>query len=167
MSFLVRQTSLDDAEPLVTMHLAAHREAYARLLPEAAFAAREARIPERVERQRGIIRDAHSPWIAVDDDGVLGFAHAGPPRDDADGGWPPPEDYELYGLYVLARGHGLGVAQELVGRAIGDRPAYLWVLDDNPKAQAFYRKSGFVRNQAKRELPAEWYGLSEVQMVRR
>lgn len=166
MSFLVRQTALGEAEPLVLMHLAAHREAYSKLIPEEAFAAREARVPERVARQRGIISEAHSHWIALDDDGVLGFAHAGPPRDSSDGEWPPPKDYELYGLYVLARGYGLGVAQELVAQAVGDRPAYLWVLEENPRAQTFYRKVGFVPNHISRVLPPEWQGLTEVQMVR-
>lgn len=166
MSFLVRQTTLGDVEPLVTMHLAAHREAYSHLLPEEAFASREARISERVERQRGIIEDAQSHWLAIDDDGVLGFAHAGTPRDGSDGEWSPPADYELYGLYIRARGYGLGVAQELVAQAVGDRPAYLWVLEENPRAQAFYRKAGFVQDQAHRTLPPEWYGLREVRMVR-
>lgn len=165
-SFTVRQTTLADAEPLVIMHLAAHREAYSRLLPEAAFATREARVPERVERQRRIVRDADSHWIALDNVGVLGFAHSGPPREKAEDEWPPPKDCELYGLYVRGRGYGLGVAQNLVSAAIGDRPAYLWVLEDNPRAQSFYRKVGFVQNQARRQLPPEWHGLWEVQMVR-
>lgn len=166
MSFSIRQTTLDDAEPLVLMHLAAHREAYGQLVPEQAFANREARVPERVERQRGIIRQADSHWLAIDDDGILGFAHAGAPREGVESEWPPPADYELYSLYLRARGHGTGAARALVQAAVPVGPAYLWVLDENPRAQAFYRKMGFEQNQAQRELPPEWYGLLEVQMVR-
>lgn len=163
-AFTVRLATDDDAERVVVMHLVAHREAYGHLLPEEAFATREARIPERVERQKTIFAEPESEfWIAEDGEGVIGFCHVGSPRDSPD---CAPRDVELRGLYVLERVYGTGVAHELVSRALGDDPAYVWLLEDNPRAMAFYRKLGFELNGARQELPPEWHHLMEVQMQR-
>src|SRR5215218_4514230 len=78
-------------------------------------------------------------WVAVVDGGVVGWANTSAGR-DAD----RPRDLELEGLYVLDAHHGTGVGQALLDAAIGDRPAYLWALADNPRAHAFYRRNGFV-----------------------
>ncbi|GAA2041183.1 hypothetical protein GCM10009819_28620 [Agromyces tropicus] len=83
--------------------------------------------------------------VAVDGDRVVGWAVTSAGRDE-DG----PRDLELEGLYVLDEFHGRGVGQALVDAAIGDRPAYLWVLDDNPRAQAFYRRNGFAFDGAEK-----------------
>ncbi|WP_439688481.1 GNAT family N-acetyltransferase [Curtobacterium sp. SP.BCp] len=47
-------------------------------------------------------------------------------------------------LYVLARAHGSGAGQALLDAALGHRSASLWVAEDNPRAQAFYRRNGFT-----------------------
>ena len=57
------------------------------------------------------------------------MATSGPPRDD-----DAPAPLELYAINVLRRAHGTGLADDLMARAIGDRPAYLWVLDGNDRA---------------------------------
>ena len=51
----------------------------------------------------------------------------------------------MYVLYAYAAFHGSGVGSALLNAVI-DRssPATLWVADPNPRAQAFYRKHGFV-----------------------
>ena len=44
--------------------------------------------------------------------------------------------------------HGCGVAAGLLVRlVVGDRPAYLWVFEDNPRARAFYARHGFRRRR--------------------
>ncbi|MBM7503871.1 GNAT family N-acetyltransferase [Agromyces aurantiacus] len=77
--------------------------------------------------------------VAVDGDRVVGWAVASAGR-DADA----PRDLELEGLYVLDEYHGAGVGQALLDEVLGDRPAYLWALADNPRAHAFYRRNGFA-----------------------
>ena len=47
-------------------------------------------------------------------------------------------------LIVAAEHRGTGVADLLVQETLGDVPAYLWVLTGNARAQAFYRRLGFV-----------------------
>ncbi|WP_235928978.1 GNAT family N-acetyltransferase [Marisediminicola senii] len=69
----------------------------------------------------------------------VGVAMSGPSMDDAGG------PRQLYVLYVSAAFHGAGVGLALL-KAVIDRtePASLWVADPNPRAQAFYRRHGFV-----------------------
>ena len=68
-------------------------------------------------------------------------------------------------IYQYSRAHGSGTGQALLDAAIGDAPAYLWVAEDNPRAQAFYRRNGFVPDGA-REVLAHAENLVEIRMVR-
>lgn len=60
--------------------------------------------------------------------------------------------------------HGVRVAQALTDAGLPDGPSYLWVLDGNDRAQAFYRKLGY-RLDGERK-PHEPTGTTEVRMVR-
>jgi hypothetical protein len=53
----------------------------------------------------------------------------------------------------------------LLDAAIGDRPASLWVLDDNPRAREFYRRNGFAPDGAEK-LDERWGSIREIRMVR-
>jgi GNAT superfamily N-acetyltransferase len=79
-----------------------------------------------------------SIWVATVDDEVVGWANTSRGY-EADG----PRELMLEGLYVLDAHHGTGVGQALLDASIGERPAYLWAIDDNPRAHAFYRRNGF------------------------
>jgi ribosomal protein S18 acetylase RimI-like enzyme len=71
---------------------------------------------------------------------VIGVAMSGPPL-DADARWVT----QLYVLYVRAADHGSGAGAALLDLvAPPPEPVALWVADPNPRAQAFYRKHGFV-----------------------
>ncbi|MDN5795815.1 MAG: hypothetical protein L0H79_08705 [Intrasporangium sp.] len=56
---------------------------------------------------------------------IVGFVSAGPSRDD-----DAPTEWELYAINLLARTHSTGLADELLGRALGGRAATLWVAAD-------------------------------------
>ena len=78
--------------------------------------------------------------VAERDGDVVGIAMAGPPQDSG-AQWGT----HLYVLYVLAAEHGTGAGAALLDAVIGPNDsAALWVADPNPRAQAFYRKHGFV-----------------------
>ena len=77
-------------------------------------------------------------WVAEVDGEIVGWANTSGGRDD-----DAPRDLELEGLYVLDAHHGTGVGQALLDASIGERPAYLWAIADNPRAHAFYRRNGF------------------------
>lgn len=90
---------------------------------------------------------------------TLGFASAGPTRDD-----DAPTEWELYSINVLAAHHGSGVASRLLAAALAQRPATLWVIRDNARAGAFYRSHGFrVEGATKTH---EGTGACEIRMLR-
>ena len=162
MDFLIRQATPEDAEAVVHMHTLAHEETYGDRLSAEFFRARRASIPERVERRRPYLASSDPRIIAVDaNNEVVGLADSGPSRDE-DG----PEALELYSLYALRRTHGSGLGAALLNAAIGESPAYLWVLENNSRALAFYLKHGFRPDGGRGQLPHEWEELPEIRMVR-
>lgn len=87
--------------------------------------------------------------LATHDGRIVGFAKIGPnvlPFPDAEGA----KAVELYQLYVLADHHGDGVGPALMdwtiatARAQGADTLTLTVFTENHRAQAFYRRYGFV-----------------------
>ncbi|MGJ3192088.1 GNAT family N-acetyltransferase [Paenarthrobacter sp. FR1] len=83
--------------------------------------------------------EQNSVAVASHEDTVIGIAMSGPIPDSAE------ESQQLYVLYAYAAFHGSGVGEALLNAVIDPAaPAFLWVADPNPRAQAFYRKHGFV-----------------------
>ncbi|MDM7990983.1 GNAT family N-acetyltransferase [Arthrobacter sp. zg-Y877] len=169
MSFSIRRAAPGDAEDFVSVHLQSWRESYAHVLGEEVFQRREADRSAAVEyRRAALAQQASDPairnWLAHSEDGrLLGFASAGPAR-DSDVEVP----LELWSIYVLAEAYGTGVGQALLEHALETDPAYVWVLEDNVRAQAFYRRNGFVADGLKKDLPQVWAGtgMVEIRMVR-
>ena len=76
--------------------------------------------------------------VAEREGALIGIAMSGPVEGEA---WLR----HLYVLYVLAEHHGTGAGAALLDAVLtAGESAALWVGDPNPRAQAFYRKHGFV-----------------------
>jgi ribosomal protein S18 acetylase RimI-like enzyme len=162
MEYRIRRATADDADAVVRMHTQAHEECYGHLLPPDFFAGRRASIPERVKKRRPYLAGTEPRIIALDsDDEIVGFADAGPGRDE-----DRPQELELYAIYTLSRSHGTGLGAALLAAALADSAAYLWVLEDNPRARAFYEKHGFQADGKRAVLPPDWHALPELRMVR-
>lgn len=162
MEYELRQATPDDAEAVVRFHTLAHEQTYAHLLSDEFFAGRRASIPDRIEARKPYLDTNDPRIIAVAPDGtVVGLADAGPGRDE-DG----PTETELYSVYTLAHTHGSGLGAALLAESIAAEPAYLWVLENNRRAHAFYRKHGFTPDGSRKHLPASWERLPELRMVR-
>jgi GNAT superfamily N-acetyltransferase len=87
--------------------------------------------------------------------------YVGPPSlpEDATAAWAT----QLYVLYVYAADHGTGAGRALLEAVITPaESAVLWVADPNPRAQAFYRKDGFVPDGTAQVED----GVREIRMVR-
>ena len=104
MAWTIEEPTVDDADELGRVHVEIWRQAYAGLmspdyldgLDPVAFAEKwRSRLADPLS---GIVR------LAVrDDEGIVGFSTAGPPRiDDA------PADLELYAINLLPRAQGTG-----------------------------------------------------------
>lgn len=96
--------------------------------------------------------------VAERDGELVGIAMSGPPL-DAGATWAR----QLYVLYVHAADHGSGAGAALLEAVLDPGPAAaLWVADPNPRAQAFYRKHGFVADGTVQVED----GMREIRMVR-
>jgi GNAT superfamily N-acetyltransferase len=160
-SIRVRPARVDDAPAMAQMLVRSWQETYRGLMPDRVLddpglvPARErfwtaALVDERYRANRIAVAERHAA--------VIGVAMAGPPE-RPEPGW----SLHLYVLYVRSADHGSGVGAALLNAVIGpDESAALWVADPNPRAQAFYRKHGFVPDGT---IQVE-EGVREIRMVR-
>jgi len=141
---IVVRTAIDaDVADIARLHVETWRETYRGLMADEILDD-----PDFVGRRelfwRAALTDPRFPTnrvaVAHRDDSLVGIAIAGPATEaGTDCGW------QLYVLYTSASIHGLGAGGALLDLVLEPRRAtVLWVADPNPRAQAFYRKSGFV-----------------------
>lgn len=88
-------------------------------------------------------------FLVADDDGVVGFANAGPSRDWASD--PDDPDAFFSRLYVAPERWGEGVGTELTAHVVrrlreaGHERVWLEVFDENDRGRTFYESLGFER----------------------
>lgn len=138
----IRAMTLEDAEALTDLHLDVWEEAYAGLVGADILAARRAQRSARLDMWRKILAGYTNTQLVAEDAGgrLLGFASADSGRDEPSPGLP---QREVMALYVRAETYGTGIGYALLHAAIGEEPAYLWVLDGNRRAINFYERQGF------------------------
>lgn len=139
---VIRAAIVDDAEALADLHLDVWDEAYTGLISADILATRRSNRVDRVERWREILTaDSNPVWLAEKEDRLVGFCSVlAPGRDDPEPGLPT---LEVAALYVRAAVYGTGLGHALLSAALGEAPAYLWVLDGNTRAIRFYEREGF------------------------
>jgi GNAT superfamily N-acetyltransferase len=147
MAVTVRHATADDARAIAEVHVAAWRWAYRGQLPD--------------ELLDGLsVEDREAMWaawfldpedrgaviVACDDDGqVVGFANAGPSRDQG----APGTTGEVRAIYVIQEVQGKGVGARLIDeverylRGFGFERATLWVLETNDLGRRFYERNGW------------------------
>lgn len=145
MSLTVRPALPTDADAIAAAHVAAWREAYGDLLPEAVLAgltvaARAAQWRQTLTRTPA----THDVFVAESGaDGILGFISGGARR-----GQGLVSDAEVYALYVRAQAQRQGLGRELMrvlAATLGERGFQslgLWVLRENAAARGFYARLG-------------------------
>jgi ribosomal protein S18 acetylase RimI-like enzyme len=157
----VRPARVEDVAQMARVQVRCWQETYRGLMPDTVLddpglpAARErfwtaALTDERYRENRAA--------VAERDGELVGIAMSGPPL-DADAEWAR----QLYVLYVRATDHGTGAGRALLEAVVDPgEPAALWVAEPNPRAQAFYRKHGFVADGTAQVED----GVREIRMVR-
>lgn len=175
MNVSIRKAEPEDAAEIANVHINAWREAYKDLLPEAYLASLPLTFKRRLHSWRNLIQNcqATSEVLTVAESeahGIVGFASAGPGRDEKF-----PKFGELKALYLLQEYHKRGIGNDLLQHSfqalklMGLHSAYCWVLENNPTV-AFYQHSGAkissletkdetIGGQAVKEIACVWEQL--------
>jgi ribosomal protein S18 acetylase RimI-like enzyme len=142
---MVRRARTKDAEAIAHVQVETWRAAYPHALPAETLARVD--VGQRAELWRGWLGEGRSATFVGEADGeVVGFVNVGASEDH-------PGLGELYAIYVLPQAWGGGIGPELIERgeeelrARGFASATLNVLADNPRAQRFYERHGWVRGE--------------------
>ena len=127
----------EEIEGKSLVHWQTWREAYDNLLPA------EYQETMTLDRCRFFSQKyPENTLIAMDGKKVVGFISYGNFRDEA------IQAGEIIALYVLKDYYGKGVSKQLMHAAVAVldhfSDIYLWVLKDNKRAIAFYKKMGFT-----------------------
>ncbi|MFH8253265.1 GNAT family N-acetyltransferase [Microbacterium sp. B2969] len=159
--FVVRRAEPADARAMAKVVVECWRETYRGLMSDATLDD-PGLLPRREQFWTAVLTDPQYSQnvarVASHESALVGVAMSGPPLEAAD------EHRQLYLLYVYAAFHGSGVGAQLLDAVIDpEASALLWVADPNPRAQAFYRKHGFVQDGA---VSVE-EGIRSIRMVRR
>ena len=155
---VVRPATVADAEAGARCHIACWLDAYTPIVEPERLRALTSDVEARIDAWAHRISEGRQHWLAFDGDQTVGLATAGPNRDD------DLHVMELYACYTRAAYWGSGLGARLLNAAIGDATASLWVLRDNPRARAFYRKHGFTEDGSSKTEPH--FGIDEIRMVR-
>jgi ribosomal protein S18 acetylase RimI-like enzyme len=160
-SLTVRPARVEDVAQMASVNVQCWQETYRGVMADAVLddpgfpAARErfwtAALTDERYRENRVA-------VAERDRQLVGIAMSGPPLDAA-ATWAR----QLYVLYVHAADHGTGAGPALLEAVVDpEEAAALWVADPNPRAQAFYRKHGFVADG----MVQVEDGVREIRMVR-
>lgn len=144
---VVRDARPEDVPGIVDVHIRTWQVAYEGQLPDDMLAAQEGRRADRTriwtEAIGNAARARRRILVAEDGGKILGFASAGPARDE------PEHVGEIYAIYLDPDSWGRGIGRELFRDATdwltkeGYREAMLWVLASNSRARRFYEAAGW------------------------
>jgi ribosomal protein S18 acetylase RimI-like enzyme len=165
MTHEIRAATREDADAITDVQVASWRAGYAHVLPESLLYADDFDAVRRTFWTNWRFAAGHRIAVAVDrsvdPQQIVGFSSYGPERERARGFTGRGE---IWGLYVHPDAWGGGAATELMMytelrlRAEGFESAVLWVLEDNPRARAFYEKFGWAASG----IAADFHGDGEV-----
>ncbi|HEY5784836.1 MAG TPA: GNAT family N-acetyltransferase [Microlunatus sp.] len=159
-ALVVRPAEAADAVAMARVNVRSWQETYRGLMSDAVLddpdllTARERfwtemLTDERYVENRAAVAERHGE--------LIGIAMSGPPLDAA------PWSRQLYVLYVRAADHGTGAGRALLEAVVDPAVStLLWVADPNPRAQAFYRRHGFVADGTVQVVD----GVRQIRMVR-
>jgi GNAT superfamily N-acetyltransferase len=168
----IRPAAVEDAAQIGEVHVRSWQGAYCGLLPQEHL--------DRLDPARSAgmwaRRAGSADWarggllVAVDEQGLRGFADFGPTRDQDD---DPERVGEVSAIYLAPAAWGTGCGRALMTAALehlakaGYRQATLWVLDTNSRARRFYEAAGFRPDKAEKVDDRHGFPLRELRYRRR
>ncbi|MCW8377554.1 GNAT family N-acetyltransferase [Streptomyces justiciae] len=161
--------TLDDCERVAEIRIRGWQTAYRGLMPQPYLDALS--VAEDAERRRERFRQSDGSvvnLVAERDGELVGWAAHGPYRD----GEVRTSDAELYAIYVDAARFGGGIGHALLQESVrqcaaaGHSRLYLWVLEGNIRARAFYERAGFHPDGAEEPFEVDGVPVPEVRYVK-
>lgn len=163
---MIRPACQTEFQELALLHVASWRDAYAGILPEEFL--EKLSVEERSVMWEKSLSSSEIKVLLHFDEGLLvGFAAICPSRDEDGKGVG-----EIAAIYYRKEVWGTGLASELMNLVqkellnAGFRKASLWVLRENRRAQAFYKKFGFVADGTERKFERDSVSFDEIRMAR-
>lgn len=165
----VRAAVEADAPTIAQVQVDSWRATYRGILPQAFLAglSAEGRSAAFLDAISG--RTGARVWVVEARGRLLGFAVAGPCRDE---GSDPARTGEVHAIYTLPEAWGQGLGLALMERALaglaaqGHREAVLWVLERNDRGRRFYESCGWAVVNAPRTVWKDGIALREIQYRR-
>ncbi|WP_400996290.1 GNAT family N-acetyltransferase [Agromyces sp. GXQ0307] len=158
---VIRPIRDSDAEALGRVHAQCWHEDYDQLVSAATLENLSPRRMAELWTHWMSQGEAFTHVAALVDGEIVGFAGAGPARDE-----DAPRDRELFFIHLLDSHHGMGIGQKLFDAAVGDDSVYLWVPSANEHAVHFYERNGFAADGVSHDEPFLGESIHEVRMVR-
>lgn len=140
-AWTVRKAREADAPKLAEVKIASWKTIYKGVAPDEVLKALDAKA-EAEKFRKQIAAGKEHLFVAESREGILGYAIAAAPGKEGEPG-------ELVSLYVAPASMGAGVGQNLFDVALTDlaeqraQEAFLWVVEGNSRARAFYEHHGF------------------------
>ena len=132
----------DNVDDISRIYALSWKKAYRGIIPDDYLnSLSETRWSQRLKK------DSDTLFLAVEDGILIGGSTYSPARDKAMEGWG-----EIISLYLLPSHYHKGIGTELFKTVIGElnrlgfEKIYLWVLEENHSARAFYESKGFTFN---------------------
>ena len=168
-AFRIRAATPEDARAITELHIRGWRAAYKGLFSDERLAGLDVQrgTVKRAEFLRNMPTPRHRCWLLEQDQGLVGFAMAGPTRDDDLG----DETLELYAIYVEPERIGSRLGKRLMDHVLahareqGYQALSLWVLVDNERANHFYERAGLMPDDRVTPIPAEEDGPIKHRLV--
>ena len=140
VSAMARLADPDDARAIARVHVRSWQAVYRGVIAEEFLGSLD--VDRRTEMINRMIRDESRVLLVCErDERVAGYSMLGPSDDE---GWG-----EVLAIYASPDRWGVGVGHELMTASEqwfhdqGYRRAMLWVLENNPRARAFYEREGW------------------------
>ena len=156
---MIRPARPEDAEAIARVHVRTWQAAYAHAIPTETLARVD--VGERAAMWRRFLAGDSAIFVGEVDGEIRGFVNVGECQEE-------PGVGELFAIYVLPDEWGTGLGSGLIERGEqelckrGFAEATLNVLADNPRAQRFYERQGWIRGDT---FPSTFLG-HEVELAR-
>jgi ribosomal protein S18 acetylase RimI-like enzyme len=161
----VRAATPGDAAAIATIHVESWRTAYRGIIPQALLDSLQHE-PRRAYWQSKLETDNAEVWVAERNGAALGWIACGEDRD-------VPEDAsrrEIHAIYVAPQHYRTGVGTALLNHyfsTLSHPPVaqvFLWVLQNNVAALAFYQQHGFDVTDTKKMISRAGADLVEIKL---